>query len=251
MPRDHAGRPFDQPVQRLLADLRRRVGQQGGDGVDIVGLADRVADILLNLVPARDRGAGSGDRIALDDFQQVRIGQDRREFQDRPGDFDLEVPRQTLHDLGRRIRHVLQRLGQNLPHPGDLILHEDFQNLIGHAADAVLLVGCQTGRQPRDLLRQLATDGGVLVARQDQVGLDRRRLVQRHRGADRRIGVLRQQIEKFRLDGAVFGRAATVADIDAGRKTGRVLVRDRLGLALQYPLQQPFHRPASPASAIA
>ena len=53
----------------------------------------------------------------------------------------MAVARQTLDDLRRRIGDVLERFGDDLADPRDLVAHEDLEDLVSEAAQAVLLLG--------------------------------------------------------------------------------------------------------------
>ena len=115
--------------------------------------------------------------MAVDDFQQVLVGQHRRKLQNRAGDDQFRVPGQLPDDLGRSVGHVLQGFGKDLADPGDLVAGEDFQCLVGHPLDFVLFVGAEARRQLGDLSRQVAADVLVGVLGQHQIRLRRRHFV--------------------------------------------------------------------------
>jgi hypothetical protein len=107
MPRRNAVRSIDELVEHLLAYLHARIVKQRRHGGDVARAAARTAG-------------------------RVR----------RP---QAPAACQQLDDFGWRIGDILERLGDNLPDLRDLIANQDLQDLVGQAAQAVLLLRVQAG----------------------------------------------------------------------------------------------------------
>ena len=174
VPELDSGRAVNQVVQGFLADLGAGVGKKVGDGFNVVGGGDRFGDALVDLGTPRDGGQAPLRGTASDELQQVLVRQHRRELEHRTGDRELGVQGQPLDDIGWRVGHVLQGLGQNLAHPRDLVAGQDLQRLVGRVAEGVARVGIELGHHLGDLLGQVRAHGLMGVACQFQVGLARR-----------------------------------------------------------------------------
>ena len=134
MPTVDLGRVLDDAVQRFLADLRVGVGQKILHRGFIPGLHDGVGDRGAHARAPGDRAQGALDGTAVDDLEEIDVGEERRVFEDRRGDDELDVPRQFLNHLARGLGGVLELLGQYLAHAGKLVLGQKFQDLDGHLA---------------------------------------------------------------------------------------------------------------------
>lgn len=202
----HIGGPFDQAVQGLFADLRAGVAQQFGDGVQVVASGDGVTDRLAQVLAPGDRAQGPLHRLAGDDFLQVLVGQDGREFQHRSGNDQFRVEGQLADHVGRGVGDLLQAFGDDLANRGHLVPGQQFQRLVGHLADGVLLEGGQSGGQLGDFLGHADADFLVVVSGQQQVGLARGGVVFGDGPAHLWVFVLSQEIENFGLDVVTTGQ---------------------------------------------
>ncbi len=163
-------------------------------------------------------------------------------MQHRPSDDDLAVACETLDDLRRGVGDVLERLGDDLADTDDLVAHENFEDLIGHAAQAIVLLGGQTGREQRDLAGKVLAHRVIAVAREDQIGLNRGRRVRRDGGAHLGIAVLGEEIEQLRPQLGVRRGAQPVVDFPALREALRFFVSDRRsGTRAEDALQEADH----------
>ena len=200
MPGGDLGRLLDQLVERFLADLRALVGEQGGDRGLVVGPDDRVGHRAHQAFPPRDGLQLSSDAAVVDDVEQVLLGEERRKLEDGAGNDLLHVTRQALNDRGRRVHHILERVGHYPAHQRGLITRQDLQGFENVALRPSLFVLRELRGQSGDLGGQLAPHGFVVVAGQDQGRLGRGPIVGGQAPAHFHRFVLGQIIEDLRFD---------------------------------------------------
>ena len=157
-------------------------------------------------------------------------------MQHRTGHRQLGIAGQPQDHLGRGAGDILQRLGQNLADLGDLVARQPFQGLEGDAAQTVLLMRRQAGRQARDLGRQIAAHRVAGIGGEQQIGLGRGLGIGRDVTANLGIGILGQEIEDFRLD------VVTLRHLGADLRIG--MGGQGLGLLV---IERPLARPAATA----
>jgi hypothetical protein len=214
MPRRARRRALHDQVERLLPDLRRRVGEQGGDRGLVVDRGDGVGDLAGDARALRDRGDCAGDRRAGDDLDQVVVGEQRRAAQHRLGHHQLDVFRQPADHVGGRVSDVLQGLGKDLAHAHRGVAAEGRHQVEDAFARLALLVFRQVRQQRRDLARKVGAHRLVGVAHQQQVGLRRRVGIRGDFAPHRRRRVARQIIED--LGPRLVAARERLAHLDVG-----------------------------------
>ena len=243
-------RTLDQTVEGFLANLGAGIGEKLGDGGNIIGGDDGVGDPGGDLLTARDRGQPAVDRQALDDFQQILVGQQRRELKNGLGHGRLGVHGEALDHPRWRGGNVLQCLGQYLAHLRQLVAGENLQHLVGDLLKAVVLVLAQLRRQPGDLESQIRANPVVAVMGQQKIGPSRCVGVDGDSAADLGRFVLRQVVENLAADIFAIRQGPAHLGARVAGKLLRFLVAERRVGAETGPAEQAEHQGLHGAAAL-